>query len=148
MKKTIFRVNVFFVALIAIGLIIKTVVSPSKNELAKIKVAEIDIQIIVEKLYEYKKLEALLPKEDGWYLALKNKEELGTFLEHIGLVDNTPVDPWGNKYIYRRLENGSTYEVVSFGSDGKVGGSGASKDIKIVRDASNKQSFSSSVSPR
>ncbi|WP_163835600.1 type II secretion system protein GspG [Spartinivicinus ruber] len=134
MKKTVIRVCTFLVALIIVGLATKIVVSPSKKELAKVKVAESDVKIISEKLLQYKRLVNNFPNEDGWYLALKSKKGLGDFSTGIGLVNNIPVDPWGNKYIYRRLKSGITFEVISYGADGKAGGTGTAEDIKIVID--------------
>lgn len=44
---------------------------------------------------------------------------------------NKPLlDPWGNPYQYRRLgKNFDAFELYSFGSDGKQGGSGYDADI-------------------
>ena len=33
-----------------------------------------------------------------------------------------PKDPWGNDYIY--TNNGSSFEIISYGADGRQGGSG------------------------
>lgn len=43
-----------------------------------------------------------------------------------GLV---PKDPWGNDFIYQRLENG--FELSTLGADGKAGGSGEAEDIMV-----------------
>jgi general secretion pathway protein G len=40
-----------------------------------------------------------------------------------------PKDPWGNPYIYT-CENGRSYKIVSYGADGKAGGSGPEADIE------------------
>ncbi len=41
-----------------------------------------------------------------------------------------PKDPWGNEYVYiSPAPNGSDYEIISYGSDGKPGGEGKDKDI-------------------
>jgi general secretion pathway protein G len=41
-----------------------------------------------------------------------------------------PPDPWGNAYVYRLPgQDGRTYDLVSYGSDGTEGGTGAAKDI-------------------
>jgi general secretion pathway protein G len=41
-----------------------------------------------------------------------------------------PLDPWGNAYVYRSPADRAPYEIVSFGSDGRVGGNGSGSDIK------------------
>ena len=44
--------------------------------------------------------------------------------------DRVPVDPWGNAYQYRSpVEHMPPYEVMSFGSDGREGGTGNAADI-------------------
>lgn len=40
-----------------------------------------------------------------------------------------PVDPWGRPYVYRSPGERAAYEIVSLGSDGQEGGSGAATDI-------------------
>ncbi|MEJ5339286.1 MAG: type II secretion system major pseudopilin GspG [Aquificaceae bacterium] len=46
-----------------------------------------------------------------------------------------PLDPWGHSYVYygpedpRAIEKGVDYIIISYGADGKEGGSGESKDI-------------------
>jgi len=43
-----------------------------------------------------------------------------------------PVDPWGNPYVYRcpGEANPWSYDLVSYGKDGKPGGEGEAADIK------------------
>ena len=43
-----------------------------------------------------------------------------------------PLDPWGNPYQYRSPGERAPYEIVSYGSDGREGGSGTSADISNV----------------
>jgi general secretion pathway protein G len=40
-----------------------------------------------------------------------------------------PSDPWGHGYVYRSPGQHAPYEIVSLGSDGQEGGSGAAADI-------------------
>jgi general secretion pathway protein G len=41
-----------------------------------------------------------------------------------------PLDPWGHPYQYRSpVDNDRSYEIVSFGSDGREGGTGDAADI-------------------
>lgn len=44
-----------------------------------------------------------------------------------------PADPWGRAYVYRTpgARAGAEFEVVSFGRDGKAGGSGEDADIGV-----------------
>jgi general secretion pathway protein G len=40
-----------------------------------------------------------------------------------------PADPWGNAYVYRAPGQHGTYDILSYGSDGTEGGTGAGQDI-------------------
>ena len=40
-----------------------------------------------------------------------------------------PVDPWGNPYQYRSPVERAPYEIVSYGSDGREGGTGTAGDV-------------------
>lgn len=50
-----------------------------------------------------------------------------------------PNDPWNHPYLYRAPGEHSTYDIVSYGSDGQEGGSAAAADISLnnVTSASN-----------
>src|SRR5437764_5726122 len=40
-----------------------------------------------------------------------------------------PADPWGNPYVYRSPgQEGRTYDILSYGSDGTEGGTGSGQD--------------------
>lgn len=46
------------------------------------------------------------------------------------LPKKLPLDPWGNPYVYKVPgENGAPYTILSFGADGKEGGTEANEDI-------------------
>jgi general secretion pathway protein G len=45
-------------------------------------------------------------------------------------VKTLPADPWNNPYVYRSPAEDSPYEILSYGSDGREGGSGSAEDIK------------------
>lgn len=46
------------------------------------------------------------------------------------LKKSIPPDPWGNAYVYRAPgTEGRDFEIVSYGADGKSGGSGDDADI-------------------
>jgi len=40
-----------------------------------------------------------------------------------------PRDPWGHPYIY--VNNSGEIDIISLGADGKEGGSGENKDIRL-----------------
>ena len=44
-----------------------------------------------------------------------------------------PNDPWNNPYLYRAPGEHGAYDIMSYGSDGQEGGSGAAADISLER---------------
>jgi general secretion pathway protein G len=40
-----------------------------------------------------------------------------------------PADPWGRPYIYRGLEGGAEFSLLSYGKDGLPGGDGENADV-------------------
>jgi general secretion pathway protein G len=40
-----------------------------------------------------------------------------------------PKDPWGHPYVYRSPGEHGFYDIISYGSDGQEGGTGAASDI-------------------
>lgn len=42
-----------------------------------------------------------------------------------------PNDPWNHPYIYRAPGQRGAYDIVSFGSDGREGGSGTAADLSL-----------------
>lgn len=47
------------------------------------------------------------------------------------LKKTLPNDPWGRPYVYRVPGEKSDYEIVSYGRDGKPGGTGEDADIGV-----------------
>ena len=45
------------------------------------------------------------------------------------LKKTLPNDPWGHPYVYRAGGSNGDYQVISFGRDGKSGGTGEDADI-------------------
>jgi general secretion pathway protein G len=46
-----------------------------------------------------------------------------------GFIKSLPSDPWGRPYQYVQPGKHGTYDIVSYGADGREGGSGADADI-------------------
>ncbi len=48
-----------------------------------------------------------------------------------GYIDNVPLDPWRNEYVYRSPgTGGGPYSIESYGADGMDGGDGENADIE------------------
>ncbi|NMO21592.1 general secretion pathway protein GspG [Pyxidicoccus fallax] len=76
---------------------------------------------------EIRKLEGLFKSHHRLMGRFPSKEEGFTPLIQARLLESPPVDPWGHPYVY--WMDGSTGAVVSYGADGKPGGTGADADL-------------------
>ena len=47
------------------------------------------------------------------------------------LQNAVPLDPWGKAYVYRSPGEKGDYDIVSYGKDGVLGGSGEGADISM-----------------
>jgi len=56
-----------------------------------------------------------------------NQEGLGVLVPTF--VKTLQNDPWGRPYVYVQPGRGGPYDVVSYGADGREGGTGADADI-------------------
>lgn len=126
---TLIEIMVVVVILSILGaLIIPNVID--KPEQARVAKAKSDIRAIGTALEFYKLdnntypsdeqgLEALVKKPSG-YPQAKNWNPSG-------YLPRLPIDPWGHPYMY--VNEGSKFEVYSYGADGKKGGTGYNADI-------------------
>ena len=46
-----------------------------------------------------------------------------------GYLTQAPVDPWGQPYVYRSPGEAGSFDLMSYGADGKAGGEGLNADI-------------------
>ena len=107
-----------------------------KPDEARVVKAKNDIKAIEMALKMYKIDNGMYPTTEQGLEALIRKPTIppipknyreGGYLD----TDEVPKDPWGNPYIYRSPgENGRPYEIISYGADGKEGGTGVNADIK------------------
>ncbi len=45
-------------------------------------------------------------------------------------LKKTPVDPWGNAYVYLSPGVHDQYDIISYGADGEPGGDGNDADVQ------------------
>lgn len=43
--------------------------------------------------------------------------------------DEVPEDPWGNEYVYRSPGQNGAMDIISYGADGRPGGTGEDADV-------------------
>jgi general secretion pathway protein G len=69
-------------------------------------------------------------EEEGLEALWARPDSASSFWMGPYLVKKTPLDPWGNPYVYRRPgEHGFPYGILSYGEDGAEGGEGNDADI-------------------
>ena len=92
-------------------------------------------------------IESLASALDLYFLDVgrypSNSEGLDVLVQRSGNAANwngpylrgnvVPTDPWGRPYIYRTPGRLAAYDIVSFGTDGQEGGTGAASDIIALR---------------
>lgn len=69
-------------------------------------------------------LDALVEKPSAGRIPQKYKD--GGYLEQ----KKAPLDPWGNPYMYVSPGIHGDFDIISYGADGKEGGTGKDEDIK------------------
>lgn len=58
------------------------------------------------------------------------KKKLPDDLAEIYRGEDVPNDPWGNPFVFRK-GGPKGYDIISYGADGKEGGTGNDSDIKL-----------------
>ncbi|HEB75312.1 MAG TPA: type II secretion system protein GspG [Nitrospirae bacterium] len=126
------------VVLVILG-ILATFLMPkilNRPDEARIVKAKNDIRAIESALKLYKIDNGVYPTTEQGLMALVKKPDIEPIPRHYrdgGYLDDesAPLDPWGNKYIYRSPGEGDReYEIISFGADGREGGDGVNADIR------------------
>ena len=96
---------------------------------AKKTAAVTQIRHFMQALQDYEmRLKKKPTTEQGLEILVRNvdnQEGWRKFLNAKGI----PLDPWGNEYVYEFNTGENTYEIISYGEDGKPGGEGDAADI-------------------
>jgi general secretion pathway protein G len=97
---------------------------------SKVKAAKIQIESLASALDIYALDTGKYPSASDGLTALMQRPAGGTNWSGPYLKGNmVPNDPWGKPYIYRSPGQHGVYDILSYGSDGQEGGSGAAADI-------------------
>lgn len=95
------------------------------GEGANIQRVGTDMQGINTALIQYKNLAGRYPTTDQGLEALVEKPTKPPVPKrYASSMKSVPLDPWGNPYVYKMpgSKDSSTYELISYGKDGKEGG--------------------------
>jgi general secretion pathway protein G len=104
-----------------------------QGERAKQKLVCVQMKSLKNALDSFKVEEGRYPTTQEGLKALIKNPDISKYKNYPngGFLgsDKLPKDPWGNDYIY--VNNNGKIDIISLGADGKEGGSGENKDIKL-----------------
>jgi general secretion pathway protein G len=101
---------------------------------AKIAAAKANIQVLKTSIARYQLDNGRIPTETQGLAALCEKptiEPLPTVYPTGGYLDRpaVPLDPWQRMFVYSVSEDGSRFEIISYGADGEPGGIDVNADL-------------------
>ena len=123
---------------VAILAILAALVVPrimGRTDEAKRTAAKVQIRNIEGALQLYKLDNGVYPSTEQGLKALIEKPSVGVIPKKWkigGYLPKLPEDPWGNPYKYLSPSPNlkGDYEIISYGTDGEVGGEGVNADIE------------------
>lgn len=59
------------------------------------------------------------------------KKKLPDDLSDLYRGEDPPMDPWGNAFVFRKGSGPDGYDILSYGADGREGGTGNDADVKL-----------------
>lgn len=116
------------VVIVLIGLLAGAVTLGTRSYLISGKqgVAKLEISRICQALDTFYTAHDRFPtNEEGIEILAEPSDKFS-----VPLLSGVPKDPWGNPYEYVHPGRETAYEVISFGADGREGGTGADLDIR------------------
>jgi general secretion pathway protein G len=119
------------VVLVIIGLL-AALVAPNfigQSEKAKPKVARTQMENLRNALDMFQLDVGRYPTTQEGLEALRVRPSSAARWSGPYLRDDLPNDPWGSPYQYR--SEGGSYEILSFGADGRSGGEGNDADVSV-----------------
>jgi general secretion pathway protein G len=121
-KNTGFTLLELLVVIVIIGLLAGYVAPRYFSQVSKseVQVAKAQIESFEKALDQYRLDKRRYPTAEEGLEAIRPY-----------LRKELPNDPWGRPYVYRTPGQKGEFEVVSYGRDGKAGGSGDDADIGV-----------------
>lgn len=101
-------------------------VSKSKTKIAKAQIESLD-----KALDQYRLDVGTYPSTEQGLAALNVQPSGLTKWQGPYLKKALPLDPWDNAYIYVLQAGASSIDILSYGADGKPGGTGEAQDISL-----------------
>jgi len=120
---------------IVIIALLSSLVAPKffgKLDNAKVKTAYTQMQMLSQALDSFRLDVGRYPTTEEGLQILWTKDSSTKNWDGPYLPKPVKEDPWGNSYHYKKPgKDGNEYDLYSFGSDGKEGGSDDAKDISV-----------------
>jgi general secretion pathway protein G len=98
---------------------------------SEIQVAKAQIESLEKALDQYRLDMRRYPSAEEGLEALVAKPASAAVWSGPYLKKAVPNDPWGRPYVYRTPGAKGDFDLISYGRDGKAGGSGEDADISI-----------------
>lgn len=119
------------VVMVIIGLLVGYVGPMYFKQVGKseIKAARAQIDAFGKALDQYRLETGHYPTTEQGLLALVEKPANENKWDGPYLKKNVPPDPWGNPYLFKRPGDHGEYDIISYGKDGALGGTGEAADI-------------------
>jgi general secretion pathway protein G len=119
------------VVLVIIGLLAGFVAPRYFAQIGKseVKVARAQIDALEKALDQYRLDVGHYPTTEQGLAALMARPEGEARWQGPYLKKAVPADPWGRPYIYTSPGAKAEYDVISYGKDGRPGGTGEDEDI-------------------
>jgi len=119
------------VVMVIIGLLAAYVAPRYFSQIGKseVQVAKAQIDSFEKAIEQYRLDTRRLPNAEQGLQALIVKPANEPGWNGPYLKKAVPADPWGRPYVYRQPGQNGEYDLVSYGRDGKPGGSGEDADV-------------------
>src|SRR5262245_58036350 len=119
------------VVVVIIGLLAGLVAPRYFGQLGKseVNVAKAQIDALEKALDQYRLDTGRYPSNELGLKALVDRPADEPKWAGPYLRKGVPLDPWGKPYLYKTPGEKSEYDLLSYGSDGKPGGTGEAADI-------------------
>ena len=117
------------IALVA-ALIVPNVIG--RPDEARVTVAKTDLKTISAALKLYRLDNGDYPTTQQGLEALSKRPTaapVAAAWANDGYLAQVPVDPWGHPYVYRSPGTGAPFDLLTYGKDGKQGGTGIDADL-------------------
>ncbi len=98
---------------------------------SRTKVARAQIESLDKALDQYRLDVGSYPSADQGLTALNTQPSGVTKWQGPYLKKALPLDPWDNAYTYVLQSGGMAIDIISYGADGKPGGTGEAQDVSL-----------------